>query len=253
MKHNVIEQEDKQQEYDVSDDIIKWYQEIYEGEDGLGSYFELEKPCDGERKYFKMKENSMFNDYAKQMEISGDIIFNFSEKGLKGQSRYEILKKYIEDISDADLKKIYINKLDYCRDHHHSKENCSLMPKQGNLQDSKQGIGNDRGDTFIWALDNYYENGVEILFNLATYENKRILINYLETIRTTGKHQSVYNYCKLFYNIDDTRFINELIEFGCKTIDTEFRARRYIDLTLKFWELRRTYYECISNKERCLL
>lgn len=234
---------DEEQEYDVNADILEWYKKIYSGEDGLGDYFDLENPCKEEvRAYYKTKENAIFDEYAKLIHISGDIIFNFSKKGPKGQSRYEILKKYINDIPDSDLKEIYIDRLDNCNQHHHSEENCALIPKTGNLQNAKQGIGNDRGDAFIWALDEYFENGVEILLNRATYENKKILKNYLETLRKSGKHQSVYNYCKLFFNITDTGFINELIEFGSKTIDSESRARRYIDLTLEFWEKRRNYY-----------
>ena len=249
MQNNKINQKDKEQEYDVCDEIIKWYQEIYKGKGCLGEYFDLENPCEGKRKYFKMKENKVINECAKEMEISGDIIFNFSDRGLNGQSRYDILKKYINDISDTELKKLYDEKIEYCCKNNYCKENCSLIPKLGNLQGSKQGIGNDRGDTYIWALDKYFENNIEILFNHATYENKKILISYLDTIRKPGKHQSIYNYCRLFYNIDDTRFIDELIEFGCKTIDTEFRARKYIDLALRFWELRSDYYKSISNRK----
>lgn len=249
MLFNESKQKVEEQEYDISDDILEWYKKIYSGKGGLGDYFDLENLCKekGKRAYYKAKENAISDEYAKLIDISGDIVFNFSEKGLRGQSRYEILKKYINEISDSDLKEIYIHRLDYCKEHHHSKENCALIPKQGNLQNAKQGIGNDRGDTFIWALDEYFENNVEILLNFATYEHKKILINYLETLRLPGKHQSVYHYCELFFNITDTRFINELIVFGSKTIDSEFRARKYIDLALNFWKKRSNYYDKISR------
>lgn len=87
------------EEYDVSAIILDWYKKIYSGEDDLGYYFDLENPCreEGKRAYYKAKGDYIFNNYAKLINISGDIIFNFSKKGLKGQSRYEILKKYIND------------------------------------------------------------------------------------------------------------------------------------------------------------
>lgn len=140
--------------YDVSPDILKWYKNIYSGEEGLGCYFDLEKPCnEEERAYYKAKGSDI------QIDVSGDIVFNFSKSGAKGQSRYDTIGKYITDILDDDLKAVYMDRLDVCGRNHESKENCSLIPKQGNLQKAKQGIGNDRGDTFIWALDEYFENG----------------------------------------------------------------------------------------------
>lgn len=102
---------DENQEYDVSDSILEWYKKVYSGDDGLGYLFDLENPCrEDKRPYYKTKEGIIFDNDAKQIEISGDIIFNFSTKGPRGQSRYEILKKYINDIPDNDLKKyIWIN------------------------------------------------------------------------------------------------------------------------------------------------
>lgn len=236
----------QKKEYDVSAEVWEWYKTVYNGEEGLSYYFDLENPHNKEgRAYSKTHVNIFLDDNAKQMEISGDIIFNFSKKGLKGQSRYDILKKYIQGIVEEDLRNLYIKKLEYCEAHNYSHENSALMPKQGNLQNAKQGIGNDRGDTFIWALDEYFENGLEILLNHATYENKKILISYLETLRKSGKHKSIYNYCKLFFNITDTRFIDELMELGSKTIDSELRARRYIDLVLIFWGKRSEYFNAL--------
>lgn len=234
---------DEKQEFDISNDILEWYKIIYAGENNLGRYFDLTTPnTDKKRVCFSFnKTECTQNDDIKDIEVSGDIIFNFSTKGAKGQSRYDILKKYIDEISDSDLKEKYTKRLEECQSHQYSKENCSLIPVQGNLQASKQGIGNDRADTFVWALDEYFENNVEILLNFATYENKPILKSYLNTIKRPGKHQSVYNYCRLFYNIMDTQLINEMIESGSKTIDSESRARKYIDLALRFWDQRKKY------------
>lgn len=240
---------------DTSPKILKWYKEIYSAKDGLSLYFDLdnlyipkdlEEIDDKKRPFVIAKENAPFSENAKLMRISGDVIFNFSTSGRKGQSRYDILKKYILEIKDEDLKTIYLEKLSYCASHNKEPENCALMPQTGNLQYIKQGIGNDRGDTYIWVLNEYFENGLEIIFNHSSYENKPVLVEYLESIRKSGKKQSIYNYCKLFYNISDTRLIDELIELGSKTIDSELRARKYIDLALSFWSKRKEYYDSLS-------
>lgn len=234
-------------EEDVNDDTWEWYKKIYRGKGRLSDYFDLDNPIiKNKRKYAMIRKNVSLDDNAKKMQISGDIIFNFSSKGFKGQSRYDILKKYIKEIEEDVLRDVYITKLNNCCKYNYNIENCALIPKQGNLQNAKQGIGNDRGDTFIWALDEYFENGVEILLNHGTYENKKILKSFLETIRKPGKHESTYNYCKLFFNITDKRLIDDLIELGSKTIDSELRARRYIDLALKFWEKRKEFAESIK-------
>lgn len=231
---------------DTDPEILEWYKKIYSGEDGLSCYFNLQKFDGNIRPYAMTRENIFLDDNANKMEVSGDIIFNFSTSS-NGKSRYDLLKKYIEEINDDDLKNIYLKKLDYCKNHNCDPENCALMPKTGNLQGAKQGIGYDRGDTYIWSLNEYFENGVEIIFNHATYQNKLILISYLETLRKPGKNKSIYNYCKLFFNIIDTRLIDELIELGSKTIDSELRARRYIDLALKFWEKRNKYFNTLNK------
>lgn len=250
-----MENSNKKVQSDTSPKILKWYKEVYSGKDGLSLYFDLNKLDDLEnlgetddkkRPFATIKENTSLSENAKLMKISGDVIFNFSTRGYKGQSRYDILKKYIEEISDKDLKMIYLKKLDYCANHNFEPENCALMPQTGNLQIVKQGIGNDRGDTYIWVLNEYFENGLEIIFNHSSYENKPVLVEYLESLRKSGKKQSIYNYCKLFYNISDTRLIDELIELGSKTIDSELRARKYIDLALSFWNKRKEYYDSLN-------
>lgn len=228
------------QEYDVSDEVLNWYGQIYNVDGGLGTYFDLDNPHQvNGRACYRMKPNALFNKDAQLIELSGDIVFNISQKGPRGQSRYEVLHKYIKDISSPDLKEEYEKKLVYCKENNYSKKNCALLPKQGNLQNAKQGIGNDRGDTFIWALDMYYENQLEILLNHATYENIGILKSFLDCMKYSGRHESVYRYCEIFYNITDREFIEKIIASGAKAIDSEVRAREYIDLVMEFWKIRK--------------
>lgn len=61
-------------------------------------------------------------------------------------------------------------------------ENCSLMLQQGNLQAFKKGIGNDRGDTFIWASNDYFIGNSELVLNRASQENIDTLKKFLKRL-----------------------------------------------------------------------
>lgn len=110
--------------------------------------------------------------------------------------------------------------------------NISLMPQTGNLQSVKQGIGNDRIDTFIWAIDEYYNGNSNLLINHSSYENIEPLRTYLNIF---GSNRGIYNYCKTIYHIDES-LVDRMIASGKQAIDTSDRIIDFMDLAVEFWQ-----------------
>ncbi len=86
------------------------------------------------------------------LDLDGHIPLEKKYEGYLG----EVLSEY---------EKLYNIQLQRCVKLYKSVLNISLMPQTGNLQITKKGIGNDRVDTFIWALDSYYNDETSLLFN----------------------------------------------------------------------------------------
>lgn len=110
------------------------------------------------------------------MKFSGETDFNFG----KGWA-HTIYEKYGSLITHASIpqeyKTMYSNYLSMCNRLYKSIVNISIMPQTGNLQSTKKGIGNDRIDVFIWALNEYYNKNSNILTNYCSYENMDMLKN----------------------------------------------------------------------------
>lgn len=96
----------------------------------------------------------------------------------------------------------------------------------------KKAIGNDRIDTFIWALDEWYKGGACLLLNCSSNENIASVKEYL------GLFKNVYDYCNTIYFIDDA-LVRDLISSGTKPIDSYQRAKEYMILATRFWKQKR--------------
>ena len=75
----------------------------------------------------------------------------------------------------SEYEDLYNTQLSRCVKLYKSVLNISFMPQTGNLQSAKKGIGNDRLDTFIWALNSYYIDETSLLFNNSTFNNTSYL------------------------------------------------------------------------------
>ena len=96
---------------------------------------------------------------------------------------------------------------------HHSIYNMVLLQTMGNMQKRKQQglkLSNgkyeqlDRGDTFLYLLNQYYENENEEILKASTKANMKNLRDYLLGF------ESVYDYSKTMLQIDDNCFINKI-------------------------------------------
>ena len=69
----------------------------------------------------------------------------------------KIYLKYLEDLKPSEEQKKYFkvckNNIEICKKLMYSVVNISMMPMTGNFQSTKEGIGNDRIDTFIYVID----------------------------------------------------------------------------------------------------
>ena len=192
-----------------------------------------------DKKCLSVGRNSTNLDYIR---LSGDIIFNFSARSPDGRQdkQYDKYSKLLESLSDEDKRKVYQNKLNDCKEKHHSPENCSLLLSTGNLQKTKKYIGDDRGDTFLWLLDSYFKGENEIILNHATPELVGILKTFLDSFKVENSlGDSIYNYCLEFYNVkNNDNVIDKLVRSGSKAINTPERVCQYVDLALDFWKAR---------------
>lgn len=169
-----------------------------------------------------------------ELVYSGDTDFNF---GLGwSHSIFDKYKNYIDEISfgsDDEREqfiKRYTTSLMVCQDVYKSIVNISLMPKTGNLQMTKKGLGNDRLDVFVWALDRYYDENehINLLVNYSTWNHMEHLYQYL------NQFSDVYEYCKAVYHINGS-LVDDMIESGKKGIDSPERVIEYMYLALRFW------------------
>lgn len=243
--------EEQKIHYDSSAPVWEMYRIIYEG-GMLSNVFEIKKydpkikrnyaeiqVKDCKSSIYKIFSGDVWNAMSKpkgtRASLSGDVIFNFTYSNKNKSCQFYIYKNWINQDQNPIRKNKYLNLLNKCRSMHHSFENCALMLQQGNLQTAKQGIGNDRGDTFIWALDEYYKETSGMVLNHATQQNSIILKEFLDYFN------HVYKYCEVFYNISDIDLIFKLIKSGRTALDSVEKVEHYIDLALKFWDERAKY------------
>ena len=164
---------------------------------------------------------------AKLINFSGDTDFNYT-KGF-AHSRLTAYRKYLKDGKiPGKYAKIYSNNLTIFEELTYSIVNVSLIPQNGNMQAIKQGVGNDRLDTFIWALDEYYNKTSNVLFNHSSANNMLVLKEYL------AMYQDVYEYCATVYHINES-LVDELIESGKRAVDSPERVIEFMNLTYRFW------------------
>ena len=184
----------------------------------------------------------------KTINMSGDTDYNFGP----GWS-HSIRKKYEDYLGQVPPKyvELYNTQLRRCVKLYKSILNISFMPQTGNLQIAKKGIGNDRLDTYIWALNSYYIGETSLLFNNSTFNNTSYLKEYLDLFRTEQKEESIYNYCYKIYGIESHELVDELIEYGKEAIDSPEKVIAYMYRAYRFWRQKlihiKKMMECNKN------
>lgn len=183
--------------------------------------------------------------------IAGDCVFNFNEK------KVPIFWKNIDkdNTCEMEVKKKIREILLLCLSMHYSVYNFSLMPKNGGMQIVKGRDSFDRLGTLLNLLDDYLSknNSVdnhEVLSGICKkYVNsKNALKKFLHKI------DSLENYCKTFYHIDNnTKYvdvkgnektlINAILDSGKFEMKSCEEIIEYISIAVRFWEHQKDIYE----------
>lgn len=253
-KNELLKVEDIPEEYDSSKDMWSFYDKIYDN-----IFLNIEKSS------LESAYNKKYVRYYKTIEnikYGGEIDFNFSTEGKKSKLKNfnTIVEKDEACIDDSFKEKIY-KLLEMIKKHHHSIENVSLMPSNGNMQFTKQSIGNDRFDVMAFAIDEYCKGNTSLLLAHCSPEYLKTLKRYMNDICYDKEQEKLVSkfYFEKIYNIrDDLGLINSIIESGKKAIDSAERVLEYMDLAYRVWICRLGHYynnkkikECYE--ERCTL
>ena len=210
-------------EFDTSNEAWEVYKLLYEVNFPDG----IELKQNKRRRFIEERITVNNRTSAKPINFSGDTDFNYT-KGF-AHSRLTAYRKYLKDGRiPGKYAKIYSNNLTIFEELTYSIVNVSLIPQNGNMQAIKQGVGNDRLDTFIWALDEYYNKTSNVLFNHSSANNMPVLKEYL------AMYHDVYEYCATVYHINES-LVDELIESGKCAVDSPERVIEFMNLTYRFW------------------
>lgn len=230
-------------EYDRCQDAIALYSKVYEK--AISECKINEADLNKGIRNFKFQGN-------KSIEVSGDIDFNFKMKHV----RYfiDIIdngKSEMAETQKTDLKNrlIGLHNLTYHPD------NISLLPRTGALNNIKKSLGNDRLDTFLFALKIYYEEGITSFIlsgaggmNPPFIANRNELKEFLDSFNCgSNNSESIYNYCKQMYHIEK-ELVNDLCSSGSKPIDTPERVDKYLKLVRSFWAQKQEFYRKSNNE-----
>ena len=117
--------------------------------------------------------------------------------------------------------------------------NYSILPTTGGLNNIKRQLGNDRIDTFIYALGRYYQNDTARILNAGSekmnIENRALLKYVLDSFG------SVYGFCRKIYGITNRSLINRMTETEPKAILEKKDLGEYLMLAVDIWEYRFKY------------
>ena len=171
-------------------------------------------------------QNHRYEIYDAVERLSGDCFFNFNDL------KIGLLKQ----ISGIDKEK-----LEKCSNMHHSIYNMVLLQTMGNMQKRKQQglkLSNgkyeqlDRGDTFLYLLNEFYQNKDEGICSASTISNKYMLKEYLNYFK------DVNDYATNMLQIEDVDFIKKIIKKGEMQLDSAC-VNDYLDIALEFWKKRK--------------
>lgn len=220
-------------EYDVSEIAWQAYQLMYEYFFKNGQFIEKKRP------YLDYRYTNKAKNY--EISLSGDTDFNYT-KGF-AYSRLQTYQKLVDTVP-KEYAKMYSNNLEIFRQLTYSIVNISLIPRTGNMQSVKQGIGNDRLDTFVWVLNLYYNDKICLFLNHSSYANIDTLKSYYDLFN------DVYDYCDRVYHINES-LVDDLIESGKKPIDSPERIFEFMKLTIRFWNQKARYIRIQADSKEC--
>lgn len=196
--------------------------------------YQIKEPVEKKNRQFALDVTSPLPKFF--LRLGGETDFNFNSR----KRHAPLMKRILEQIEEEQIRVDYLEKLEKCTKLHHDITNFSLMQSVGKLQQCK-GRYNDRFDTFLYHLSEYYQGRQDVVLRGATAQNCNYLQGFLD------KYQSVYHYCEVFYFIKDVEFVNDCIINGEKsfydTVNNVETVKKYISLAEKYWEMKYKIYQ----------
>lgn len=226
--------------YDTSEIALNVYRVMYRTvifKDKAENPFEIITP-NGKRPYIKNGYFKFNGKFIGPINFSGESDFNFGDNAPRNYQHIKYNNWVTQGVTQAKTPgeaRMYCNYQDISEKLFRSIANVSLMPQNGNLQAAKKGIGDDRLDTFVWALNEFYNNRSNLLLNHSAPPYINNLESYL------GVFGNVYNYCDAVYHINEEELVDDLIKSGKEPIDTFDRWICYISLASRFWKQKIDY------------
>lgn len=223
-------------EYDVSKIAWETYRLLYK--DNFENFTEK-----GKRPYI----DGIFTLRGKKTskaKFSGETDFNF-KKGF-AHTRGTAYFKHLENSKkEAKCIKGHKRNFNICKKLMYSVVNISIMPQTGNIQGTKGNIGNDRIDTFVYAIENYH-NGIDnLLMNYSSADNSCFTKEYFKMFSNTQ------DYCATMYHINES-LVDELIKSGKNVIKSDKCVIQYMNLAYRFWRQKLIFFNSqgVSNSMR---
>lgn len=186
----------------------------------------------GQSLYKNERKKFHFSNKVESIEVNGDVSFNIDPAFFKPKLFKKREKIYESTLSDTEVSEELKISLKVMR---YSPMNISILPKTGGLNNIKQSLGNDRFDTFVYFMNQYYE-GVKVpIINSGSTNmgigNRLILEQFLDGYNCASE------FFADIYGIDET-FVSELIELGKSLITNKKEYCDYIKLACKYWKSR---------------
>lgn len=176
----------------------------------------------------KTKTENGIERFSPGCRLGGECDFNFNAK------KCVLFENIINGDASATVcdKENARGRLENCRKNHHTLLNFSLMQSVGDLQGVKGSNRFDRFDTFISNLNKYYLGISDLVLQSATSYNKPMLKSFLNDFK------DIYEYCSIFYQLNDREFIDRIIKDGAMPISNISELTRYMTLAEEYWSIK---------------
>ncbi len=190
------------------------------------------------KKYYGTKLNGKtFIHNGKEIAIEGEVIFNTKLKRSEDSNTYTLFGSILRE--EECFNKL--NKL--LEEFHYCPMNLCVLPKTGGLNIIKGQFANDRFDSFVWLLSQYYQGITAPIINRGNRNcyigQQTALSDFLEAFNDEKA------FCKCFYGINNN-LVETLIEKGPVAITKSEELYDYYLLACEFWTVR---LEDIYSKE----
>ena len=242
-KNELLQIEEIPYEYDSSENMWDFYDKIYKNTFKMDSSIIKELKGRNKDKFYRCYK------IIDGIRFGGEVDFNFSAEGKKAKIDF-FEKVLVEDkLCDESRKKEIRSMLAIVKERHHSRENVSIMPSNGNMQFTKQSIGNDRFDVMAFAIDEYCKGNTALLLVHCTPEYQKKLKAFIESSCFDPETHTLNTgaYFKKIYNINDDDLVQNLVESGKIAIDSAQRVLEYIALAYRVWICRANNYRDVKD------